>query len=472
MKGVTSWSFRPYSPFFHNTGDIYVCRVEPDTDGCSVEWLGERGKEYKLMLRAGKEGNFAAAGRTGECRFRFNGLKRDTDYGFYVCDGEKKSRVRLFRTGEVPGTVVNYLHPRDEAYAFSGRYLCSPSFVRLNGALISSMDLFAPGAPQNLTLIYRSDDDGATWRYVSELMPCFWGKLFVLRGKLYMLAVTTEYGDLVIGRSDDMGYTFTPPVTLLRGSNGKAGNAGVHKNPQPLVEYKGRLYGSLEWGSWASGYHAAMVMSMDVDDDPLDPESWMFSQPVKYDEAWPGVAKGRSTGMIEGALAVDHKNDVLYNVMRYDMTKCTPNYGMALVFRVDTEKYEAPLEFAGTAKLEGNHSKFLIRYDEKSGLYWSIVSRITDAENAGSRNLLSLMVSRDLFDWKLAYDLIDMRDEDPKLIGFQYVDFMIEGDDLVFLCRTAMNGADSFHNANYQTFHRVKGFREKPHARDAVRVGE
>ena len=131
----------------------------------------------------------------------------------------KKSRIRLARCGESVGAAVNYLHPDDEAYAFSGRYLCSPSLVRHpDGYLLASMDLFAGNHPQNLTLIFRSDDDGKTWHYVSELMPCFWGKLFIHKGELYMLSCSTEYGDLLIGRSDDGGKTWGAPTTLLRGS--------------------------------------------------------------------------------------------------------------------------------------------------------------------------------------------------------------------------------------------------------------
>jgi hypothetical protein len=37
---------------------------------------------------------------------------------------------------------------------------------------------------------------------------------------------------------------------------------------------------------------------------------------------------------------------------------------------------------------------------------------------------------------------------------------MIEGDDILYLCRTAVNGANSFHNSNFTTFHRIKNFRE------------
>ena len=70
------------------------------------------------------------------------------------------------------------------------------------------------------------------------------------------------------------------------------------------------------------------------------------------------------------------------------------------------------------------------------------------------------MSSPNLTDWSLVTDLIDHRPlarwQD---VGFQYVDFMFDGDDLIYLCRTAMNEAHNYHDANYQTFHRIKNFR-------------
>ena len=35
----------------------------------------------------------------------------------------------------------------------------------------------------------------------------------------------------------------------------------------------------------------------------------------------------------------------------------------------------------------------------------------------------------------------------------------IEGEDIIYLCRTAMNNANNFHDSNYSTFHRIKNFR-------------
>ena len=46
------------------------------------------------------------------------------------------------------------------------------------------------------------------------------------------------------------------------------------------------------------------------------------------------------------------------------------------------------------------------------------------------------------------------------MLYFKYMDFFIEGDDILWLCRTGMNNPANYHDANYQTFHRIKNFRK------------
>ena len=101
----------------------------------------------------------------------------------------------------------------------------------------------------------------------------------------------------------------------------------------------------------------------------------------------------------------------------------------------------------------------MIKMDEESGYYYSIISRITPDYNIHARNLLSLMRSKDLENWELVTDLLNYRHCDPAKVGFQYVDFSIEGEDIIFLSRTAINGACNSHDANYSTFHRIENFR-------------
>ena len=455
MKGQNQWSYAPYRPFLWNVGDIYICRIAPSATTIHLEWLSAEENSYEIFCRKRGDEAFAPIGKTAALEYDITNLEADADYEIFVSSGNKKSRVRLARCADAVGTVVNYLHPDDTCYSFSGRALCSPSLVRHpDGYLLASMDVFAGEHPQNLSLIFRSDDEGKTWHYVSELMPCFWGKMFIHKGELYMLSVSTEYGDLLIGKSIDGGKTFSAPVSLLRGANGKKGYAGVHKNPQNIVYHNGRIYNTLEWGSWLDKgyYHGAMVMSCDENADLLDPENWNFTPPVVHDLNWNGAAPDGKAGNIEGTLVIA-PDGKLYNYMRYQ----TQLEKKILVFSVPDDP-DAPIEYSHPVAFDGNLSKFMIKFDEVSGRYYSIISRRID-EPKTARNLLSLVSSANLSDWELVCDLIDRRHDDPKMVGFQYVDFEIEGDDIIYLCRTAMNNAKNYHDANYSTFHRIENFR-------------
>lgn len=457
MKGHNLWSYAPYRPFLTDVGDIYVCRLVPDETSIHLEWLASGDTSYQVYYRKREDEQFILAGETTDTAFTVSGLDTDVDYAVCVQANGKKSRERLARTGKAVGTVVNYLHPEDTAYDFSGKYLCSPSLVRHpDGFLLASMDLFNYGAPQNLTLIFRSDDDGKTWHYVSELMPCFWGKMFIHKGELYMLSVSTEYGDLLIGKSTDGGKTFSAPVALLRGSNAKNGNVGVHKNPQNMLVFNGRLYGTLEWGAWANKeyQHAAMVMSCAVDDDLLNPQNWSFTPPVKCDRFAPEQDNLQLPTMtIEGTLTVAPDGN-LVNCMRYGGKR-----GKALAYAANAQDPDAPLAYYGLLDFPANFSKFMIKQDQKTGIYYSIASTLYEGGSDGARNYLCLLKSHNLFDWEIAKELLDYRHADAIKVGFQYVDFEIEGDDIIFLCRTAINGANNYHDSNYSTFHRIENFR-------------
>ncbi len=167
-------------------------------------------------------------------------------------------------------------------------------------------------------------------------VPLLLGKMFIFRGALYMFGASTEFGNILIGRSDDGGKTWSAPTTLFRGSGGKAKAFGRHRNPQLVVEYGGRIWNTAEWGSSKNIYSAA-VLSAPVDADLLDADSRDISTPTKYDKTWKGLPTGESIGTIEGCLVV-FPDGKLYNVMRYDMQHMTPGYGMALVYAVNTKK--------------------------------------------------------------------------------------------------------------------------------------
>lgn len=398
----------------------------------------------------------------------FSGLDNGVDYEISIRaveQGNPQEKLvsvkRLARPGIVPGTVVNYIHPEDDAYGFSGRSPASPSIIRLpSGKLLASHDVYWGKCGQNLSMIFSSEDEGRSWEFVTYLYPCFWGKLFLVNDALYMLGTSTEYGALLIGRSDDEGKTWSAPVVLIEGGSREEG--GPHKAPVPVVVYRDRIWTAIEHGSWQLGGHDTGVISAPVNADLLDASNWTVTPFLKYDANWPGTVQGvKSPSLLEGNVVVTPEGK-LVNLLRYHTFECEPDYGRAIYLHIDDEHPEAPLTFGKVIDFHGNMSKFTILYDEKSQMYWSLVNRVT-LPNVRQRNILTLVCSRDLEHWQIVRDVLDYQHngwpEDDKQVGFQYVDWIFDGDDMLFLSRTALNGAHNYHNANYITFHRIENFR-------------
>ena len=472
MRGITGWGYRPYRPAYSQdeARAPFVVRIAPHEDWFEAEWLdqGCPDEAHTVSWRVmGSEAAFAVRPLPDRV-FRIEGLSENTDYEFCVAraDGSARSALRYVRTGPVPGakngcpgSIVNYLHPADPIYAFSGRALCSPSFTMLeSGAILASMDVFASNEPQNLTLIFRSDDGGASWRYVTDLFPCYWATLFTHRGRLYIQGCSTEYGDILIGESKDEGLTWSKPVRLFVGSS-SARAAGWQRTPMPILRHHGRLWVSVDYGAWAEGGHRVGALSIGEDDDLLVSENWTCTGLAAYDPAWPGAPKGKSSGVLEGSMVVDREGNLL-DITRVGLVGCEPSHGVAVAFKADAEDPEKALAFHAFVDLpSGSNAKTHILYDGVSDRYVAIGDVCVDPETPGQRNVLALEYSEDLRHWHIAKLLLDYRDESPKDVGFQYIYFMFDGDDILYLSRTSLNGARNFHDANYSVMHRVKDFR-------------
>lgn len=453
MKSANNWSYSRYIPL-HETERAkspYICRIAPSANGFAFDFFDHdaNNSTYSIVWHL-RDSDDIHTMPIDSFSGNISGLENNTDYAFRIVreDGVS-STERLVRTGDVPGIVVNYLHPDDSEYAFSGQYLCSPSLIRLeNGDLLASMDIYANGAPQNLTLIYISHDDGATWEHHSEIFPCFWGKMFILGGKLYMLGCSTEYGDVLIGRSDDGGKTWTKPTVLFRGCC-HARQVGWHRAPMPVLIKNGRIMTDIQYGAWSEKVFCDAVISAPADSDLLDADNWVCTElfDARKHISFPTE---KMWGGIEGNV-ISTPDGRTVDVLRFvDRTAVILNY--------DPENPEAEPEFDSIIDFPATASKFNIVFDDVSKKYYAIVSYALD-EPKTNRNLLSLISSPDLREWKLCTHLIDRRYDDPKQVGFQYVDFFIEGDDILYLCRTAVNGANNFHNSNFTTFHKIKNFR-------------
>jgi hypothetical protein len=264
-------------------GKIDITRIAPGDQSVSMDFIYENGAnaediEFKAVIKR-KEDEKEAASLSmdgGAKSFTIDDLRNGTDYmaelsAYDKGNGNKiaAAPVRLFRTGFVPGVVVNYIHPEDYTYNSSGRSPASPSLLRLpDGRLLASHDIFWQGGGQNLTKVFISEDEGKAWSHLSDVYPCFWGKLFIHNDKLYMMGMSHEYGDLLIFCSCDLGRTWSRPAVILKGGDSRTG--GPHKAPVPVIYHNGRLWTAVEYGSWSIGGHDAGVFSVSLDADLMN----------------------------------------------------------------------------------------------------------------------------------------------------------------------------------------------------------
>ena len=108
----------------------------------------------------------------------------------------------------------------------------------------------------------------------------------------------------------------------------------------------------------------------------------------------------------------------------------------------------------------------MIRRDPTDGRYWTLANAILPQHAGGNveriRNAAVLMSSTDLRTWTPHYTAL--HHPDLTAHGFQYLDWLFEGDDLIVVSRTAyedgVGGAYNQHNSNFLTFHRIKDYRQ------------
>lgn len=354
-----------------------------------------------------------------------------------------------------PGVVVDHIA------AETRQYIGSPGLAVLaNGDYVASHDFFGPGSTRDRTVVFRSADKGATWAKQAEIVGQWWSTLFTHGGALYLMGTSREYGFCVIRRSADGGKTWTEPADANTGL--LWGDGKYHCAPVPVVARKGRLWRAMEDaqgpGGWGDHFRAFM-MSAPEGADLLKAESWTSSNRLGGDKAWLG---GRFHGWLEGNAVVTPQGDIV-DLLRVD----DPQYPekMARV-AISADGKTASFDPAtGFVEFPGGAKKFTIRFDERSKRYWSLSNFVPEGRReehpAKTRNTLALVGSPDLAKWEVRAILLSHPDQ--KTHGFQYVEWLFEGDDIIALTRTAFDdesgGAHNQHDANFLLFHRFKDFR-------------
>ena len=361
-------------------------------------------------------------------------------------------------------------------------YLGSPSIVRLpDGGLLATHDYFGPGAPRNhereehLSSVYRSRDDGRTWTSFTHIAGAFWSSLFVLDGAVYLLGTSQQYGSIVIRRSVDGGNTWTFPADERHGLLFRGGPfwqpPNYHCAPTPVLVHGDRIYRAFEDCTpceWGTGFQSCVV-SARLGGDLLDAANWRMSGKTRFCRDWVPAEWGALTspGVLEGNVVAAPSGE-LWNILRLHSAPL-PNKAVILGVADDG----GTQHFLRWIELPGGLSKFTIRRDPRSGRYVTLsnavddtpgVRRFVQERNLSPRHRLSLCDSDDLITWTRRAMVIEddsglPEEEAMRRTGFQYADWVFDGEDIVALVRTATDGAHSPHNANQITFHRVAGFR-------------
>jgi len=342
------------------------------------------------------------------------------------------------RHATVPGVIVNY------SPAVSRTYIGSPSIAALpNGDYVASHDFFGPGVKHKGTVVFASTDKGRSWKELARQKAQWFSTLFVHKGKLYLIGRGNKHANMVVRRSSDGGRTWTEPKDAKTGLLRDDGR--YHCAPTPVVAHGGRLWRGFELTTGPRLNWQVLVASVDTNGDLLDATNWRTTAPLQH--LW------SKSQWIEGCVVAAPEGG-LVNILRTNgqgddkaaITHISPD-GRTLSHDRTKDIIDFP----------GGGVKFSIRYDPKTRRYWSIGSKQSDPK--AYRNTLVLTSSADLRHWKVESTLL----YHPDVVGhaWQYVSWLFEGNDIIFVSRTAWDGAHRAHDANYLTFHRVRDFRDR-----------
>jgi len=194
-------------------------------------------------------------------------------------------------------------------------------------------------------------------------------------------------------------------------------------------------------------------------------ENWTFTEPAPVDRNWPGMPVSARTTAIEGN-AVPMPDGEVAVILRIDPLqmpyRSMEQYNKALLVRQDKNDPEAKLQFDRVIDIPvGLRNKFTI-YREPNGLgYAAMCNEYT--EDYQGRGILTLAVSKDAINWKIAKRIVDVRDDfthGMQNVGYSYPDFTFDGDDISVISRTAANGAKSQHDNNIISFFRIENYKQ------------
>lgn len=380
-------------------------------------------------------------------------------------------------SGPPPGVVITASPDSEKIFVGSPTIAILPDGSYLVGHDYGGS---GAGARRGSTFILSSRDRGVTWTKLAELPDQKWSTLFAHRGAIYLLGTSAKASNLIVRRSTDGGRTWTNPTDATHGllAEGK-----YHCGPTPVIVHDGRVWRAFEHYAPSAPERAfrAFVMSAPEGADLLDAKNWTRTNEIPVDKKWLNT---RNAEWLEGNVVVAPGGGIV-DVLRVESHEAAgatlelpgaargiPRFEVGAMARISADgrtfAFDPAKDFV---HFIGSEAKFTIRFDPVTKRYWSLANKITNLRSGAEwvqsphhqRNVIALTSSADLREWReesrvLRYDEGSVVVKEGSRVGFQYLDWQFDGDDLVAVCRMAWNGLN-YHDANTITFHRVKNYR-------------
>ena len=364
----------------------------------------------------------------------------------------------------------------------------TPALCRgFDGRIVAGFDLGGPGTDKlegprsesgdyptgNQLRIMLSDDDGNTWRECGTRLPMLHAMIFRAGKSLYAIG---QGGALLISRSEDNGETWSAPA-VLDGEHRWHQSAGRvdFRHGKVCLVYEQRIPDA----PWPGV--SPVLLAAKEDADLCDRASWTFSEPFRAEPLFEELAKagyphfgGGVCGVLETSVIRIYDPEHMF----YDpedrtvllLMRAETGFGNVGAIAKGVESADGALRIEllrspSGAKLflipfPGGQLKFHLDYDSVSKLYWMVASpRLDDCrkEPTAERRLLRLFYSSNGIEFRCAGTVAEGK---GKLDSRHYASLLIDGDDLLVLARSGDSRANSPHNGNLITLHRVKNFRD------------
>ena len=319
--------------------------------------------------------------------------------------------------------------------------------------------------------MFRSTDGGATWARYGNYSSAVniienYTNLFVKGNDIYLFGVGPNRNGLRISKSSDNGLNWTVPEDE---TTGLILTGTYHTAQVPCIVSGGRIWRACETYNDDDASKKPFVLSAPEDADLLDAASWTVTNTVTTTTYY--IGSDRISSMIEGN-AVEAPDGSVVNLIRSN-SMASSNYATILhVTGTNILSYDPSSDWVA---MPGGGKKFTVRYDAESHLYWSLTNPHTEGTftHAGiyaaglqmslRRNRLVLVSSPDLRTWTERANVLT--DPDPFFHGFQYADWVVDGNDLAVVIRAAFPEVRGLpvrqHDANKFIFLKIKNFRNK-----------